>query len=429
MLGVGIFLAPPIVAQHLTTKAPFFLMWLFGGVVALAGAVAFAELGTALPLSGGDFVIQKEALGPAVAYASGWVLFGAVFCGSIAMLAVAVCQYQLPVLLGVNLKQALFFVGTWRFTGIHLGALTLLLLFTLLNIAGGKVSGSVQTWLTIVPTAVFALLAIALLVGAPEGKQIAAPGRDISVWGLLVAYDAIYFTYSGWPNIIYVAGEVEKPSRNIPLSLLGGTSFVTLLYLLICVAFVVTLGMGGLAKAGEAGTATAMLLFGKMGGVVFAVVILLAILASVNATILGGARILYAMAQSGGSSKAGALSGKSQVPIRALWIQTAWTALLILSGGFVQLLQMASVAMFITGSLTVLSLFVLRTKRPELARPYRATGYPLLPAFYLLASLLACGFTVAKALQPKGSAYPLIGAGIFVLAFVAYRVFARRVAR
>ena len=430
MLGIGIFLSPPIVAKHTGEALPFLLVWAAGGLTALAGAVACAELGTLFPRAGGDYVFQREAYGPSVAFASGWALFAAIFSGSIATMTVALCTYQVPALIGVTLGDP---VATLPFgveiTGAQLTALGLIVALTALNTRGAGPSSSVQSVLTLLPVAVlaaFACSAIARGGAAPPAEPVAAV--PLTLGGLVLAYNAVYFAYSGWINVIYVGGEVAKPDRNIPLALIGGTVAVTALYLLLCTGFLRVLGIDGIAGTFEAGSSAAGVVGGATLQTLLTVLIASALLASVNGTVLGGARVAVAMAR-GGAISAGLarVDPRSGAPNRALWLQAAIASLLVVSGRFEDLLNLVSLTMVLTGTLTVACVFALRRARPELPRPYRASGYPWLPGIYIVSSVVVIGVMLKRLVDGEpGAAYPLLGLALFIAAWVAHRLGARR---
>lgn len=429
MLGIGIFLSPPVVARYVDSPVLFFAIWALAGLFALGGAVACGELGAMLPKAGGDYVFQREAFGSSTAFASGVVLFGAVFSGSIAAMAVGVATYQLPTLLGLDLSRTWWFLTDYLpVSGAQSVALILVVAFTALNAAGAKKSAIGQTLLTFLPilalvgAAVWALSAD--IPQMPLAETPAAAEPNVTVYGIVLAYMAAYFAYSGWNSVIYVAGEVTKPEKNIPRAIVLGTLVVTCLYLLLCTSFMSVLGLGGLRTADEAGTAMLTRLGGHWGGTVLALLVTFGIFASLNGTILGGARIGFAMAKDGalwsGISK---LSVRKAIPVRALWLQAAWACVLVLSGSFEQILHIVSLAMVLTGSLTVASLFVLRSRIPRAERPYPALGYPWLPGLYLVSNALVLIALVAQALSQKpGSWRPLLGLGLLLGAYVVHRL-------
>ncbi len=434
MLGIGIFLSPSIVAAHTSSPMAFYLVWALGGLTSLAGAVACAELGTLMPKAGGDYVYQYEAFGPSTAFASGWVLFGAIFCGSIATMSVGICTYQLPVLLGVDLSGTSISLPWGRdLSWAEVAALVLIPAITWLNAMGASLTARTQTVLTLVPTVLLAAMA---LFAISSGREVVdtAPLSPTqaggTLYGFVTAYMAVYFAYSGWINIIYVAGEVAEPQKNIPRALIWGTVVVTALYLLLCAGFLSVLGFSGLRDAGEAGTATAGILGGAAGKFGMTVLIASALIASINGTILGGARVAYAMAQRGAMWPLLETIGEHHhVPHRALWIQALLSCLLILSGKFEELYVMVSLAMVVTGTLTVGSIFVLRRNRKwsDVERPYSATAYPWLPAVYVLSSIGVMLVMLNSALSGDGGSwYPLLGLGLLIVLFSVHKVLSMR---
>ncbi|MGM0559227.1 MAG: APC family permease [Myxococcota bacterium] len=439
MLGIGIFLAPPIVARHLPDLTGFYSVWIFAAVAALSGAVACAELGSLFPEAGGDFTFQQEAYGPSIAFASGWVLFGAIFVGSIASVAVPLFEFQLNVLAdaiaplvagegaGVELKQE---TSVFSLKWSQLGAIVFVLAFTFINTLDAKISGRLQTLMTTVPIVVLAAGAIYVVATGDASSAVPASETDKitenagTLMGWIESYLVVYFAYSGWNAVIYVAGEVEEPGRNIPLGLIGGTITVALLYMVLCWAFTGTLGFGGLAESHEAGTATAAAFGGQPARLVVTSLIAIAMLASLNATILGGARVAYAMAKRGAFVEWFAHTNDHGVPARALWLQGIWACLLITTGTFEDLLNLTSMAMMITGSLTVASVYFLRRQRPDATRPYKTSGYPWFPLIYLGSSALVVVMMVHKAFtsDDPGRWHPMYGLAVLLAAYVGHRI-------
>jgi basic amino acid/polyamine antiporter, APA family len=442
MLGIGIFIVPPVVAGYITSPLAFLGIWLVAGFLAFAGAVACAELGSLLPRAGGDYVFQTKAYGRSVAFASGWVLFAAIFAGSIATMSVALCQFQLPVL-GLDYTQTSVTLPLFgEVKGMNLVALAIVVLLTAINSVGALVSARVQTVLLAVPMtlltagAVYAIAAgpsvtvsewvastEALLHWGTVAPVAAEASAVLSMSNLIEAYVAVYFAYSGWNAVTYVAGEIKNPDRNIPFSLLTGTVVVTLVYILLCVAFLVVLGISGLQGAGEAGTFSAGILGGPVGQVIVTVLIAMALFAGLNGTVMGGARVAFAMGRGGAFLAAvGKLSPRTKAPVRALWLQAFWACILILTGSFAELLTLTSLAMLVTGTLTVSSVFILRRTMPDARRPYKAFGYPWLPTLYIIASLTVIGYKVVEAFSAKpDSWYPLLGLGVLAVAFTVHQ--------
>lgn len=425
MLGAGIFLAPPIVARAVTSPTGFMLAWALGGLAALGGAAACAELATLFPRSGGDYVFQREAFGPSLAFASGWVLLAAIFGGSIAAIASGLATYQLPVLLGFDPRHVVLPLPVGRgLTAGQLVAIGLVGVATLVN-QRTLLTGRVQAFTTFVAMGLALAGAFYGISRGGAAAPVPAPAASsFSPAALVAAYLPIYFAYSGWNGVIYISGEVREPSRNLPRGLLIGTLAVTLLYTVVCFGFLRVLGLEGLRSVADASSAAAGVLAGPGGQHAVAAVVSIALLASLNASVLGSARVAYAMARDGAFwSGAAALSRRAGVPTRALWLQAAWSAVLVLSESFDRILDMVSVAMVVLGSLTVAALFVLRRRRPELARPHRAWLYPALPALYLVSNVIILVISVGRLWHPEGGAlYPLLGLGILAVAYLSHRL-------
>jgi APA family basic amino acid/polyamine antiporter len=432
MLGVGIFLFAPRIAATMGSEAGLLGMLVFGGLFALAGSVACGELGAMMPKAGGDYVYQREAFGPSLAFASGWVLFVAIFAGSTASMSVAVFQYDVGPLVGVDFTEVV--VG--HVTTGHLAALGLIVLLTLVNDLGADVSANLQTVLTVSPIAALVLIGVWGLAAGDGGTaapaEPAAPAVPLTAAAVASAFMFTNFVYSGWINIIYVAAEVKDPGRTIPRSMVTSTFAVTALYVLLAAAFVAVLGFHGLAGTFEAGTAMADRLGGEPLRLAVLLIISVAIITSINATILAAARVGYAMARDGAfMAVVGRLSPSRRTPRVALWVQAAIALLLVLSGTFEAIVKMTSIAMFVTGSLTVAAVFVLRHKLPDLPRPYRATLYPWLPGLYVLLALGAIAIATAEALEQteKDAAgwFPLLGVGILGVTWIGHLLFRRNV--
>jgi len=428
MLGVGIFLFPAPVAAEVNSLGLFFLVWLVGGLIALSGASACGELGAMLPQAGGDYVFQREAFGPSMAFAGGWVLFGAIFCGSIAAMAVALFQYQVSTLIGFDLMTSTGILNQMPFA--NLLAVALIISLTLVNTLGTRLSMWIQVILTLVPVVALLIIGIFALSNNPmTGLPVPSAKPDsFSLQGLVTALLYVNFAYSGWISIVYIAGEVKKPGKNIPRAMFRGTFAIILIYMFLTATFVFTLGYDKLASLYniDAGTALAGVMGSKTIGIIVTLTIGLAIITSLNASILAGSRVAYAMARDGAFWKgASKLSKIGVVPRRALWFQAAIAIILVLTGSFNAIIEMTSIAMFITGSITVTSLFVLRRSRPLAARPYRSTGYPWLPAIYLAFSLIALGVTAHKALTGDNmkTLFPFLGVGILIVAFTGHKLY------
>lgn len=426
MLGIGIFIAPPVVAEQLHGPGVFLLVWFAGGLSALFGALCVAELGAMMPRAGGDYPYLRLAYGPGLAYAAGWLQLLAIFPGSLAAMAVGTAQYQFPVMLGGAYDLPIFF-GHPEFGW----AIALVVILTAVNHLGVVMSGRFQLFVTAIPVAILLVACIAVFVtrGIDDGAwaQAGSERFDLpSFESIAVAFLPVYFAYSGWNAAIYIGGEIRDPARNLPRALVGGTLVVTALYLVLCIGFLAVFSMGALANTGEAGTAAAAALFGPLGETVVTILIGLAMIGSINGSVLTGSRIAYAMARHGDFPRvAGRLHPRFGTPGVALWLQAAWSIVLILLQTFEQLVDYASAAMLITGTLTVMAVMVLRRNEPAMPRPYRTWGYPWTPLAYAVSSVSVLVWIAIRGLESDAHSRHAHAVGLAVMWFALALLFHR----
>lgn len=403
MLGVGIFLTPPLVARAVGSAPAFLLVWLVGGLVAMAGATVYGELGAMFPRAGGDYVYIREAFGDHVSFASGIILFVGIFGGSIAAMAVALCQYQLHGLLSATLDIHWMTAELGPIHGAQLAGAGVVVALTGLNVLGAKSSTRFQLIATVVPIGLVLTGVVLALLADGETTEVRAV--TASTRGLATASAGVYFAYAGWNGAAYVAGEIEEPGKNLPMALLGGTGIITLTYGLACAGFVALLGLQGVRDSFEVGSTAARSLGGPGAELIVAVLILVALLGSVNATVLGGARIVRAMAGSGNMPSC--LGGRAYVPTRGLWLQCGVAAVLIFSGTFESLIEMTSITMVLLSGLATIALFRLRVRLPVTDRPYRACGYPVVPGLFLSFCIAMIAVALWEVVAPVDTEIPL----------------------
>jgi APA family basic amino acid/polyamine antiporter len=426
MMGIGIFISPPEVASHVSGPTPFMLLWLVGGLTALFGALSLAELGAMLPRDGGDYSYLRDSWGPGIAFAAGWLQLLAIFPGSLACVAIATSRFQLPVLFGPGLAEPLM-LGAIEIPASHLWAAMIIIGLTLMNHIGVKVSGVLQVLVTSVPLAVLLITALVVIWQYEPSTVTAAvastePHPPTNAHALAHAYMPVYFAYSGWNAAIYVGGEIKNPARNLPRALVGGTAAVTALYLILCAGFLAVFSLHDLASVGEAGTAAAQAVFGPLGVTAVTGLIVLAMIGSLNGTVLAGSRIAFAMGKQGDCARvAGTLDKKFATPAVALWMQCGvalallFVDLVLFGDGLAGLIAYTSSAMLITGTLTVLAVVIFRRRQPELARPYKTWFYPLPPFLYAASSLF-----VLILLAHRGHPSVWIAVGWFTAALLFY---------
>lgn len=389
IVGVMIFLTQGTVAKHLPWDGWVLAAWGIGGVLALLGALCMAELGAMMPEAGGDYVFIREAFGNHSAFLSGWTSVIITFPGSIAAMAVAICAYQLSSFVGGWVNEPVFALGAAAFSIKWSQVLALLIIvgLTWINAAGIRLAGWVQTTVTILPILLMLVAGVAVWFVTPTGPlPPAVDTASLSPWsGLWPAIVPIFFAYAGWNATAYIGSEVENPGRNLPLSMILGTLIAMGIYLVVTLVFLKGIPAASMPNVkGLVPFAALHRLFGPWAGQALNAVIALAVLGSLNATLLVGARISYAIAKQYESlGELGKLHPTKGTPARALWLQAGIAIVLVLSGQFDALVKYVSGVMMVFSSLAVASLVVLRKKQPSRERPYKMWGAPWTPALYI----------------------------------------------
>lgn len=411
IIGSSIFLTAKDIAGPLPNPKLFFLVWVLGGLISLCACVAFAELGSMFPDSGGQYVYLREAYGDLIAFLYGWMLFAVANGGTIAALSVASAAYmgrivpaisQEHVLANINLPYPMLAHGhvlwpifTIVFTRAHAVGLALIVILTLVNVFGlrwGALLQNVSTWTKFTAMAAFVVLGFAIGKGhwsnfsaqAPGGLNMGlSPGQLVSALG--VGLIAVFWAYDGWVYITWVAGEVKEPRRNVPLAMVFGVLAVGAIYLAMNMTYVYALPLSEVSKYETIAHAAASALFSPGAAVWLSAMIAISCFSAAATCTLSGARVYLAMAQDGVFFKRMAIiHPKWRTPVFSLIGQGLWAALLTLSGRYDQLYTYVIFGMVLSYTLTVIGLFVLRWKRPDVPRPYRCTGYPWLPGIYVL---------------------------------------------
>jgi len=428
IVGVMVFLTPSIAAVHLPYNTWYLAAWAVGGILALLGALCLGELGAMMPEAGGDYIFIREAFGDRTAFLSGWTSVIITFPGSIAAMAVGLCFFQGPALLGPGVRSPIFTLdlGAYYYTVSWAQALGIgiIALLTGINHVGLRLTGWVQTAITATPLALVLVAGVAVLFVSPSGPvppAVATAGK--SPWiGLWPAIVPIFFAYAGWNVTTYIGGEIKNPGRNIPRSLILGTGLAIVAYLVVQWVFLNGMPAASMPNAKFVPAEAVTRLFGGWAGHLLMVVIALAVMGSLNATVLAGARISYAMSGKGMAfGLMGTQSRRFGTPAAALWIQAALAALLVLTGRFDELVKYVVGVMLIFSIVTVAAVLELRHTRPELERPYRVWGYPYTP----IAFVLFCG-AVLVFLWLQSSRELLWGVLITALGLPAFEWIRRR---
>jgi APA family basic amino acid/polyamine antiporter len=395
IIGSSIFLTAKDIAGPLPQPMLFWLVWVIGGVISLFGCVAFAELGSMFPESGGQYIYLREAYGDLTAFLYGWMLFAVANGGTIAALSVASAAYTGQVFPIVSQEHVIFSLAGVTITRAHIFGLVLIAALTYVNVVGlrwGTLLQNLSTWTKFAAMAAFVILGFAIGkgdwshfrshgIGLTMGLH---PTQLISVMG--VALIAVFWAYDGWVYITWVAGEVKEPRRNVPLAMVLGVLVVGAIYLAMNMTYLYALPLSEIAKRETIVHDAATALFSPRAAVWLSLMIAVSCFSAAATCTLSGARVYLAMAQDGVFFKRMAvIHPKWRTPAFSLIGQGIWAALLTLSGRYDQLYTYVIYGMVLSYTLTVIGMFLLRWKRPDIPRPYRCTGYPWLPAIYVLA--------------------------------------------
>lgn len=419
VVGAGIFLTPGIIAGMVPKPLPLLGLWLLGGILALLGALSYAEMAARRPRAGGEYVYISEAFGPLAGFLSGWTSFVAGFSGAIAAAAIGFAEYLgrlLPFAAVTEPALELSLgLGALGLSPRSLVAVLIIALFTLVHLSGIGAGRVVQNVLALLNVLTIALLvALGFAVGERDWQPgVALEGSPAAGGQWLVALILVMFTYSGWNAAAYVAGEFRDPGRTLPLALGLGTGVVIALYLLLNLLYVHALGVAGLAGAVAAGDAATEALFGPIGTFAFIPLMLLALASSISAMVVTGPRVYYAMARDGCLPRLfGAVAPGRGVPTPAIIAQSVWSAVLVLSGTFEALLTYTGFAVVLFSGVAVTALFVLRHRDPRGRRPYAAWGYPVGPAAFVLVSAAMVIQAIRYAPGPSLAGLLIITAGV-----------------
>jgi len=400
IIGSSIFLTAKDIAGPLPHPVLFLLVWVLGGVISMCACFAFAELGSMFPDSGGQYVYLREAYGDLPAFLYGWMLFSVGNGGSIAALAVGSAAYLGGIITGISQEHVVLSAAGIVVTRAQVVALIMITAVTWINVVGlrrGALLQNVATWAKFSAMAAFVILGFA--IGKGDWHHFTAQG-----WGTLngvtmgmsssqllsafgVALIAVFWAYDGWVYITWVAGEVKEPRRNVPLAMVLGVLIVGVVYVVMNMTYVYALPLTEVAKHETIAHAAAVVLFSPAAAVWLSAMIAVSCFGALACAVLSSARVYYAMAVDGVFFRRMAeVHPKWRTPAFALIGQGVWAGVLTLSGRYDQLYTYVMFGMVLSYTLTVIGLFVLRWKRPDIPRAYRCTGYPWLPAIYVLIS-------------------------------------------
>lgn len=435
VVGSGIYMTPGIIAAGLPSPGLLLAVWLAGGLITLCGALSFAELGAMYPEAGGQYIYLREAFGPGAAFLFGWAFFGFIMCGGLAALAVAFAEFLGSFVPALSIDRILLHLDLagrpFALSAGQLVAAATVVLLTFVNSFGIRSGANVQNVLTVFRLGmVAALIGLGVLFGTKGGGAnfhplfASGPGFPAILGPLGLALVAVFWTYDGWYSVNCTAGEIRDPERTIPRGLALGVLSVTAIYVLVNLVYLLALPYARIQGVTRIGELAVTALFGPSWASLFAALVTVSIFGCLDANLLFGPRVFYAMARDGHFFRAmGRLGRRSRVPIGALWGQAAWTGALCLSGTYQQLYEYMVFALLLFFAATGLAVFILRRRSPDLSRPYRTWGYPVVPAVFIVMCLAVFVSIVASQPFKAAAGAALLAAGVPVyLVWKARRV-------
>jgi|CXWL01.1.fsa_nt_gi APA family basic amino acid/polyamine antiporter len=435
VIGTGIFITSGDMARILPSTGWILAVWAAGGLLSLAGALTYAELGAMFPYAGGIYHYLRQTYGPVWGFLYGWASFGVVMSGGIAAIAVGFGVYLGTFVPWFGPDHLLWSlpVGPWHWSvnGAQVAGAVAILVLTAVNYVGLREGAWVQNLLTAIKLGAIAVFVVGgFLVAAPVASD-ALPAATVPAGGpsVLTAFGiamiAALWTYDGWYGATFSAGEMRRPERDLPIGLIAGTGAITLIYVLLNVVYARALPLAAMAATPRIGETAAAVLFGAGGGRWMAAAVLVSTFGCLSATILYTSRIYLPMAEDGlFFRRVASIHPRFHTPGVSLWSQSAWAILLTLSGSYDQLYTYVVFVAVGFHVMTGMAVFILRRRHPEASRPYRVWGYPVVPALFVLASLLLLGNTVLE--KPVES---LLGLGLTALGLPAYIWWRRQLPR
>jgi APA family basic amino acid/polyamine antiporter len=428
MIGSGIFIVPADMSRVLGSPALLIAAWLVTALMTIIGALSYGELAAMMPKAGGQYVYLRESLGPIWGFLYGWTLFLVIQTGTIAAVGVAFGKFLGVFLPSVSATHWIWHGGSGNvgLSTANLAAIVIIVLLTWLNTRGVRLGAAVQNVFTSAKVlALLGIVAVGLVarnaaamaanfggnfwslhflkyVGALPGQEHSGPMVRASVEQIVLQVAIVLaivqvgslFSSDAWNNVTFTAGEIQNPKRNLPLSLALGTGVVLALYVACNFVYLSVLPLTAIQNAPQDRVATAVMqtAFAGVGAKLMAAAILVSTFGCVNGLLMAGSRVYYAMSQDGLFFKSvGKLDEKTKTPVNSLWMQCVWACLLCLSGQYGNLLDYVIFAVLVFYVLTIGGLFVLRRTRPDAPRPYKAIGYPVLPALYIVMAVWICG--------------------------------------
>ena len=444
MIGSGIFIVSADITRHVGSAGWLIAVWVITGFMTITAAVSYGELSGMFPKAGGQYIYLKEAYNPFTGFLYGWSFFAVIQTATIAAVGVAFARYTAFLIPTVGENNILLDLGFMKISAAQVLAIALIFFLSYTNTRGIKEGKIIQTSFTTAKLlALFGLIVFGFFLAknsfwhqnwqtafhATQNFGINGEGKMSATWQSISGFVLIgaisasmvgsIFSSDAWNNVTFIAGEIKNPKRNIGLALFMGTFIVTVIYITTNLMYINVLPLQDIAFAqnDRVAVVASNTFFGNEGAIIIAILIMVSTFGCNNGLILAGARVYYAMAKDGlFFRKTGQLNEKA-VPEFALWIQAVMASILCLSGTYGDLLTMISFVVVLFYILTIIGIFILRKKQPNIERPYKAFGFPALPIMYILLAIVFCVGLVSAA--PK---YSLYGLGIVLIGIPLYFV-------
>jgi APA family basic amino acid/polyamine antiporter len=441
MIGSGIFIVSSDITRNVGSAGWLIAVWLITGFMTITAAVSYGELSGMYPKAGGQYVYLKEAFNPLAGFLYGWSFFAVIQTATIAAVAVAFSRYTAYIIPWFSESHKLITIGSFSISAAQVLAIALIAFLTYTNTKGIKGGKIIQTTFTTVKLlSLFGLIVLGFLLvknsfwaenwetgwNATQIKEKGGEWSPISgtvlIGAIAAAMVGSIFSSDSWNNVTFIAGEIKNPKRNIGLSLFLGTLIVTVIYVTANLMYLNVLPLSQIAypEGERVAVAASNAIFGQEGAIVIAVMIMISTFGCNNGLILAGARVYYTMAKDGLFFKRTAQLNKNAVPEFGLWVQFAMASILCLSGSYGDLLDMIAFVVVLFYALTILGIFILRKKRPDAERPYKAFGYPVLPVIYIILALTFCIFLIQMKPLFAGIGLAIVLAGV-PLYYIAVR--------
>ncbi|MDB5284960.1 MAG: amino acid permease-associated region [Bacteroidota bacterium] len=404
MIGTGVFGSLGFQLLDLHDYASIIILWVLGGTIALCGAFAYSELGAALPRSGGEYNFLTEIFHPSVGFLSGWVSAIIGFSAPIALAASLLGGYFGNVIAGYDAR----WIGAAVIVGI-----------TIIQSMDYRIGGGFQSFATMIKIVLILVFVVCGFMFAPHQAVSFVPSHGtvttIFSGGFAAALVYVNFAYSGWNASSYIAGEIRMPWKNIPLSIISGTAIVTLLYVLLNFIFLYVAPGNEMAGVKEVAFIPAKYIFGESGGRVISLIISMLLISTISSMIIAGPRVLQRMGEDFSIFQVISHKNKHGIPAMAIWFQSIVALVILFTSSFNTILGYTTFVLTLFSTLTVIGVFVLRLKKPNLLRPYKTFGYPFTTIFFVAANLWFMYFWASRNLEPS-----LIGLGIVAVGLLVY---------